>query len=196
MLRKKLPWNWRNETKVGRIQLAAWSGITNSESTTGWSLKITRTIGVYWRLEKFPRSWLTEQFWQCPRSAPSSYHLEFQKAQPRIENAAKYTGGYKYYWKRFWLSTCPTSAWETAQWFKRNWEKWKRRTIAINTLTLLFGKSKGKKSRRQKIVLCLWPTMPRVLGVVLKVAWQFRVILPRRCIWGNSMTIRNFKAGL
>ena len=27
--------------------------------------------------------------------------------------------------------------------------------------------------------------MPRVSGLVLKVAWQIRVILPRRCIWEN-----------
>ena len=125
--------------------------------------KLPRTIGVYWRFENLPRCWLIEQFWQCPRSASSSYHLEFQKAEPRIENAAKYTKRFKYSRKFFWLSTCSTSAWGITQWFekfgntignsekRRNWEKWERRTIAINTFTLLVGKSKGKKSGRQKL---------------------------------------------
>ena len=40
-------------------------------------------------------------FWQCPRFASSSYHLEFKKGQPRIENAAKYTRGHEYSRKRF-----------------------------------------------------------------------------------------------
>ena len=47
-----------------------------------------------------------------------------------------------------------------------------------------------------EIVSSLWLTMPRVSGLVLKGAWQFRSILPLRCIWGNSLTIRNFIAGL
>ena len=42
-------------------------------------------------------------------------------------------------------------------------------------------------------VLCLWLTLPWVLGLVLK-AWQFRVISPRRCICQNSLTKRNFRA--
>ena len=38
---------------------------------------------------------------------------------------------------------------------RRNWEKWERRTIAINTITLLFSKSKGEKSRRQKSLMSM-----------------------------------------
>ena len=33
---------------------------------------------------------------------------------------------------------------------RRNWEKWKRRTSAVNTLFLFLGKSKTKRSRRWK----------------------------------------------
>ena len=61
-------------TKIGRISDAAWSGITNSESI-------------------LQRSWLTEQLWLYLRSSSSSYSLEFQRAKPRIQNAAKYTRG-------------------------------------------------------------------------------------------------------
>ena len=41
--------------------------------------KITRTIGVYWRLEHLPKSWLTEQFWQCPRFTSSFIPSSFIK---------------------------------------------------------------------------------------------------------------------
>ena len=60
MLRKKLPINWRmllsrgkrsKTKKVGRNYYAAWSRITNSESIAGSSSKITRMVGIYWRLE-------------------------------------------------------------------------------------------------------------------------------------------------
>ena len=75
---------------------------------------------------------------------------------------AKNTREYVYSWKRFWSSTCSTKSWRITQWFKkfggvigdsedrRTWEKWERRTVAINTFTLLFSKSKEKKSTRQK----------------------------------------------
>ena len=111
--------------------------------------------------------------------------------------------------ERIWEfpQTCPTSAWGITQWFKkfgntvgnsekrRNWEKWERRTIATNTFTLLSGKSK-RKVWTTEIILCLWPTAPRVSGLALKVAWQFRVFRPWRCVWGKSLTTRNFTAGL
>ena len=59
---------------------AAWSGITHSESIERSSTKITRTIGIYWRLKNLLRSWLTEQLWQCLRSSSSSHYFEFKKA--------------------------------------------------------------------------------------------------------------------
>ena len=167
MLRKKLPRNWRlektllqrrkwsNSTKDEWIFYAAWSGVSNSEFIERSSTKIKRTIGFFFgRLKNLLWSWLTEQLWQYLRSSSSSYFFEFKKAQPRSWNAAKYTRDFEYSWKGFWLSTCPTSAWRITQWFKkfgntngnsenrRNWEKWKRRTIAINTFTLLFAREK------------------------------------------------------
>ena len=59
---------------------AAWSGITHSESIERSSTKITRTIGIYWRLKNLLRSWLTEQLWQCLRFSSSSHNFEFKKA--------------------------------------------------------------------------------------------------------------------
>ena len=85
-------------------------------------------------------------------SIPSSS----KKAWPRFKNAAKYTRGYEYSRKRFWLSTCPTCLEEfhdDSRNFgntigdsekRRNWEKWEWRTIAINTSTFFFGESEGK----------------------------------------------------
>ena len=81
---------------------AAWSGITNSESIKRSGQKITRTIGIYQRFQRFPRSWLFEQFWQYPCSASTSYRFEFKnKAEPRTWIAARYTRRYEYSWRRF-----------------------------------------------------------------------------------------------
>ena len=38
------------------------------------------------------------------------------------------------------------------------------------------------------------PSMLRVLGLVLKVAWQFRVIFPRRCILGKFLDHTDFQS--
>ena len=88
----KLPRNERNEktlrsrgkwTKIGWIFHAAWSGITNSESIERKSTKITRTIGMYCRLNNLLWSWLTL------RSSSSSFYCEFKIAQPPRWNATK-----------------------------------------------------------------------------------------------------------
>ena len=110
---------------------------------------------------------------------------------PRVQEipAAKlecceYTRRCEYSWKRFWLSTWSTRSWKIHKWFKnfggiivssenrRHWDKWERRTIAVNFLRL-------------------WLTVPWILGLVFK-AWQFRVICPWRCIceipWPNGIS--------
>ena len=134
--------HWKTK-KIGRISYAAWSIITYSMSILLWS-------------------WLTEQLWRTYISSSSSYYLEFKKAQPRSWNAAKYTGEYWYSWKRFSSSPCSARSRWIIQLFKkfgntigdsenkRNWEKWERRTIAINTPTLLFADSQ-RKSKWQKL---------------------------------------------
>ena len=58
------------------IFFAAWSRVSNSESITESSSKITRTIGFNWRFKNLPRSWLTQQFWQCSRFTSSFYPVE------------------------------------------------------------------------------------------------------------------------
>ena len=47
-------------------------------------------------------------------------------------------------------------------------EFWERRTIAINTFTLLFSKSEERKSRRQMSLMSMTDTMPWVCGLALK----------------------------
>ena len=128
----------KKQRRLEKISFAAWSGIVNSESI-------------------LLRSWLTEKVTTYLRSSSSSYYFEFKKAEPRSWNCAKYTREYEYSWKRFWLSTCSTRSSLITQWFKkfgdiisdsekrRNWEQCERRTIAINTFTLLFSESKERK---------------------------------------------------
>ena len=127
-----------------------------------------------------------------------------QEAQPRSWNAAKYERIWVFL-ETFLIVNMLDETWWSTQWSKkfgsiigvsekrRNWEKGEWRTIATNAFTLLFGKAK-EKVWTTEIVLCLWLTMPWVLGLVLE-AWQFRVISPRRCICKQSLTKRNFKAG-
>ena len=72
---------------------------------------------------------------------------------------------------------------------RRNWELWERRTIAINTFTLLFTESEEKTSGRQTSLMSM---TNHAFGIwtCTHVAWQFRVISPRRCIckipWPNA----------
>ena len=148
LLRKKLPRIWRVEntllsgrkywktTKIGIIFYAGWWGITYSESI-------------------LPRSWLTEQLWR-----PTFIKLLLPRVcrEPRREVGMPRNTreDMRYSWKRFWLSTCSTRSWWITQWFKefgdiighsenrRNWGKWERRTIAVNTFILFLGKSKTK----------------------------------------------------
>ena len=87
------------------------------------------TILIHWAVMTYLRS-------------SSSYYLEFKKSQPRSWNAARYTRGYEYSWKRFWFSTCSTTSWRITQWLKkfgntigkrwwcrRFWEKKELRTV-------------------------------------------------------------------
>ena len=67
---------------------------------------------------------------------------------------------------------------------RRNWEKWEWRTIATNTFTLLFGKSKGKKSRRQKLSYVYDKPCRGYRDLYSKWHDNSGVILPRRCIRG------------
>ena len=95
------------------------------------------------------------------RSSSSSYYFEFKKAKPRSWNAAKYSRGYEYSRKRFDLQHAQRDSDELHNDSRtlaislailrtegiENSEE--RKTIAINTFTLLFNKKKEKKSRRQ-----------------------------------------------
>ena len=56
-------------------------------------------------------------------------------------------------------------------------------------------RARQKSPDDRNCLMSIWPTMPWVLGLVLKVAWQFRVISPRRCICKHCLTKRNFNAG-
>ena len=56
-----------------------------------------------------------------PRSSSNSQFLEFNKAQLRNWNAAKYTRRFEYSWKRFWLLTCSTRSWWIVQMIQEIW---------------------------------------------------------------------------
>ena len=120
------------------------------------------------KLENLRGSWLTEQLWLIPTFLIKLLPRVQEILAAKLECFEIHEREYEYSRKRFWSSTCSTkSRWkftiiqeiraapsgiaddveDSEKW--RNWEKWERRTIAINTFTLLFSKSKEKKSRRQ-----------------------------------------------
>ena len=97
--------------------------------------------------------------------------------------------------------------WWITQWFKKfgntigNFRKEKEgiensgsEEPLQSILLLCFSVRAKEKVWTTEIVFCLWLTMPRVLGFVLKVTWQFRVISPRRCICQSWIV--NFRAGV
>ena len=151
---------WKT-TKIGRISCAPWSGITNSESIEWSATKITRIIGIYWKIKIFSDPDLLSSY-----DGPT-FLIKLLISRV-IWNAAKYTREYEYSWKRFWLSTCSTRSWWIIQffkkfgntignrwrcrefWQKRHWEKRERRTIEINTFTSLFSVRARRKSLDDK----------------------------------------------
>ena len=121
----------------------------------------------------------------------------------------KYTRWYEFSRKRFLIVNLPGECLENDTMIQEilqhhrgflqkrtNWEKWEWRAIANQYVYPVFNDNVRKMSCTTQIVLSLWLTIPRVLGFVLEVAWQFRVILPRRCILDNSLATRNFRAGV
>ena len=58
------------------------------------------------------------------------------------------------------------------------------------------GKAKEKSLDDSNCLKSMTHHTAGIGTLLLKVASQFRVILPRRCIWKNSPIIRNFRAGL
>ena len=79
----------KKTSKIGRISYARYH--------EQWVC--SSTILIYWAAMTYLRS------------SSSSYYHEFEKAEPRSWNAAKYTREYEYSWKRFRLSTCSTRSW-------------------------------------------------------------------------------------
>ena len=145
------------------------------------------------------------------RSSSSSYYLEFKEAWSRSWNAAKYTREYEYPWKRFWLSTWSTRSWWIIQLFKRFgntisnrwwcrgfWEKKELRKVGAKNhcnqyIYLAFQQERGEKVQTtNKPALGVW--------TCTQVAWQFRVISPRRCIcknpWPNGILKLDRQAGV
>ena len=88
---------------------------------------------------------------------------------------------------------------ENWQHYSRIWEqkelrKFRAKNYCNQHFILLSNRKQDKKSRRVESVQCLWLTVPRVLGLVLK-AWQFRIVSHRECICKNSSTKQNVRAG-
>ena len=171
--------------KNGRLEKshAAWSGITNSESIEDSKSSMILT-------QRAVMTYL--------RSSSCSHYLEFEKAEPRSWNAAKYTREYEYSLETFLIvhmlndilmnCTIILGIWRHFGYSenRRNWENWERGTIAITTFTLFFSKSEENTSWRQTSVMSM---TNHALGIwtCTQVAWQFRVISTRRCIC-NSLT--------
>ena len=185
--------NTEKQRRLEEFLYAARSGITNRESI-------------------LPRSWLTAQLWHTyvPHQAlitSSSRKPSREVGMPRntrenmsipgnvfdCQHARRDPEELHNYSRNLATPSGITDDVEDSE-KRRNWENWERRTIAINTFTLLFSKSKEKKSRRQ---ISLMSMTNHVLGIwtCTQVAWQFRVVSTRRCICKNFLTKRNFKAG-
>ena len=184
-IEKPLLWrgkHWKT-TKIGRNSYATWSGITHSESI-------------------LLRSWITEQLWRTyvPHQAlltSSSRKLSREVGMPRNTRENMSIPGnvlivnmldetlmnctlIQEIWQHHRESLMMSRILRTAGIEKSESEE----PLQSIPLLCLTARARQKKSRRWKSVFCLWfVTMPRVLGPVLKVAWQFRVISPRRCIW-------------
>ena len=170
MLRKKFPRNWRlektllqrrkwsNSTKDEWIFYAAWSGVSNSEFIERSSTKIKKNDSiVFWKTQKIFNN----------LGSPSSYDSTYVLHQALITSSSRKPSrevGMLRNTREKNTSVlgnvfdCQHARrhhvdWIT-QWFKkfgntngnsekrRNWEKWERRTIAINTFTLLFAREK------------------------------------------------------
>ena len=223
MLRKKLPRNWRiketllsrgkrsKTTKVGRMYFEAWSGITYCESITASSSNQVRRLqeGLEFiedsRIFRDPDSPSSSSSAHVPHQA----HITSSSRKPSRElrmqrNTRDDMGIPGNVFDRQSARRDPDELHNTSKNLatssgiltREGIEKWERRSISINTFTLFSGKSNGKESRRQKLSYVFEKTLLLVLGLVLTVAWQYGDTLPRRCIWENSLTIRNFRAGL
>ena len=97
------------------------------------------------------------------RSSSSSYHLEIKKAKWRTWNAANEKERIRVVQETFLIVNMLdenlmnyTMIWEIWQYIgnsgkRKNWEKWERRSIAINTFILcVLKKKQDNKSRRWK----------------------------------------------
>ena len=218
-LRKKLPRNCRiektllqrrkrsNSTKDEWIFFAAWSKITNSESITGSTSEITRTIGIYWRIEHLLWSWLIEQLWRT--SVPHQALINSgSRKRSREVGMPRNT--------RENLSI-PGNVFDR-QHAQRDFDELHNDSIILATslailrtegieksgseeplqpkhLPCFFAESKRKSLNDRN---CLMSMTNHALGTwtCTQVAWQFWVILPRGYIWENFLTIRNFRAEL
>ena len=219
MLREKLTRIWRIDktllsrgkywitTKIGRMSCAAWSGIAHSESIERDQVRRLQERLVYNEDSKKTSMILTH------RAVLTVSTFLIKLLLPRVQEslAAKLECCDMHETIRVFLETFLIVnkldeilmnyrfVQENWQHYSRIWEqkelrKFRAKNYGNQHFTLLSNRKQDKKSRRVESVQCLWLTMPRVLGLVLK-AWQFRVISPRKCICKNSSTKQNVRAG-
>ena len=170
MLCKKLPriwridetlrsrWNKLENTEEWNKFYSTWLGIAHSESNERSSTKITRTLGIYWRFENLQWSWQTETV--------RTFFIKLLLLRVQESVAAKLECFEIHEWIWVFLENCQHARRDPDELHndflkfgdiigdaenRRNWEKWERRTIAINACILLMGKRKTKKSRQWKV---------------------------------------------
>ena len=124
---------YRKTTKIGRTSCEAWSGITNSESVEWSATKITRMIGIYWRLNFFYDLGLLSSY-DLRTFLIKFLLLRVQESLVAKLECCEIHERKWYHWKCSWLSTCSTRCWWITQRFKkvddiigdsensRNWE--------------------------------------------------------------------------
>ena len=126
------------------------------------------TIWTYWAVETYLRSSSSSYYIELKKSVAAK--LECCETQERIwvfletflvvNMLDEILKNFFFYSRN--LATPSGIADEVDDSEKRSWEQWERRTIAINTFTLLFSKSEEKTSRRQ---ISLMSMTNHVLGL-------------------------------
>ena len=149
-------WRWR----IVFIRIAAQENFEELKRSCIWGggkyWNITRTNGLFWRFENLLRSWLTEQLWQYLFPHQTLITSISMKPSCEIGMLRNTRDGLSIPGRVFDCWHARRDPDELYKCFKkfgdifgysenrRNWEKWERRTIAVNTFILFLGTSKTK----------------------------------------------------
>ena len=125
------------------------------------------------RCKRIVRSWNSEQFWSDPRFRSNPHCSESQNFVALwFKIAAWYTECYGYIRTRFWTTTCPR---RTNLYYLRRFTE-----FGIFSSFKLGLDADGNTNRPELFLTVVW-----------SIIRDFRF---RNCIWGNFLTLWNFKA--